>query len=80
MTVFAIEVVFIIVATIAKVKFKTVKMANIWGKIKMILQVIAVFLTLAGLLLNTPQFFTFGAWVFGLAIGFAIVSLFAQGI
>jgi CDP-diacylglycerol--glycerol-3-phosphate 3-phosphatidyltransferase len=78
--VLGIEIVFILAATIAKVKFKTVKMANIWGKIKMLLQVIAVFLTLAGLLLNTPQFFTFGAWVFGVAIGFAILSLFSQGI
>lgn len=80
MAVLGLEIVFIIVATVGKVKFKTTRMANIWGKIKMILQVIAVFVTLAGLLLHAPEFFTFGAWIFGLAIGFAIVSLFAHGI
>jgi len=78
--VLGIEIIFIIMATVAKVKFKTTKMANVWGKIKMILQVIAVFLTLAGLLLHVPQFFTVGAWVFGLAVGFAIISLFSHGI
>ncbi|MFB6225803.1 MAG: CDP-alcohol phosphatidyltransferase family protein [Candidatus Paceibacteria bacterium] len=80
MTVLGIEIIFIIIATIGKIKFKTTRMANIWGKMKMISQVIAVFLTLAGLLLHAPQFFTFGAWIFGLAIGFAIVSLFSHGI
>lgn len=80
MAVLGIEIVFIIIATVAKIKFKTTRMANIWGKMKMVLQVIAVFVTLAGLLLHAPQFFTFGAWIFGLAIGFAIVSLFSHGI
>lgn len=78
--VLGLEIVFIVVATVSNYAFKTVYMANLWGKIKMILQVIAVFLTLAGLLLNAPQFFVVGAWVFGAAIGFAIVSLFYQGI
>lgn len=78
--VLGIEIIFILAATIAKVKFKTVRMANVWGKIKMVLQVIAVFLTLAGLMLHLPQFFTFGAWIFGVAIGFAVISLFSQGV
>lgn len=78
--VLGLEIAFIASATVAKVQFDSVHMANLWGKIKMILQVIAVFLTLAGLLLNTPQFFVIGAWVFGAAIGFAVVSLFYQGI
>lgn len=75
-----IEIVFIVSAVVAKYSFKTVKGANLWGKIKMILQVIAVFLTLAGLLFEYPMFLSFAAWLFGLAIGFAIVSLFAHGI
>ncbi|MBP9695221.1 MAG: CDP-alcohol phosphatidyltransferase family protein [Candidatus Magasanikbacteria bacterium] len=79
-TVLALEIIFILSAFVAKYKFKTVKAANIWGKIKMILQVFAVFLTLAGLLLNFQYFFTLAAWLFGLAIGFAIVSLFAHGV
>ena len=78
--VLGLEIAFIASATVAKTRFNSVRMANLWGKIKMILQVIAVFLTLAGLLLNTPQFFVVGAWVFGAAIGFAVVSLFYQGI
>jgi phosphatidylglycerophosphate synthase len=79
-TVLALEIIFILSAFVAKYKFKTVKAANVWGKIKMILQVFAVFLTLAGLLLHFQYFFTLAAWLFGLAIGFAIVSLFAHGV
>lgn len=78
-TVLALEVVFIISAILAKVRFKTVRAANLWGKIKMILQVIAVFLTLLALLLDFPFLFTAAAWVFGLAIGFALLSLFRHG-
>jgi len=75
-----IEILFMASALVAKYKFKTVRMANVWGKIKMILQVIAVCLTLLALLLDFPHLITVGAWVFGLAIGFAVVSLFAHGI
>ena len=75
-----LEIVFIITALIASYKFKKVKMANGWGKIKMILQVFAVCLTLFALVWQIPYLLTAAAWVFGLAIGFAIVSLFAQGI
>lgn len=78
--VLVLEILFIITATVSNVVFHSVRMADLWGKIKMVLQVIAVFLTLAGLLLNAPQFFVVGAWVFGAAIGFAIVSLFSQGV
>lgn len=75
-----LELLFIIIATVGKVRFKTVHMANVWGKMKMLLQVCAVFATLAGLLLAIPQFFTIGFWLFGLAIGFALLSLFQHGI
>ncbi len=74
------EAIFIIFAFVAKYKFKTVRMANVWGKMKMLLQVLAVFLTLAALLSGNPILFTVAAWLFGLAIGFAVVSLFAHGI
>ncbi len=80
LTILAIEIIFIISALVAKIKFKTVHMANRWGKIKMILQVFAVFLTLLALLLNFPYLFTIAAWIFGLAIGFALLSLFFQGV
>lgn len=75
-----IEIIFILSALVSKYTFKTVRMANIWGKIKMVLQVSAVFATLLGLLLDFPLFFTAAAWLFGLAIGFAIVSLFSYGV
>ena len=75
-----LEIIFIILAVIAQVHLKIIRMANMWGKAKMILQVMAVFLTLSGLLLDVPYFFTAAAWVFGVAIGFAVVSLFAHGV
>ncbi|MBI4992659.1 MAG: CDP-alcohol phosphatidyltransferase family protein [Candidatus Magasanikbacteria bacterium] len=61
-------------------KLKNVRMANLWGKIKMFLQVVAVCLILLALVLNISYLFTAAAWIFGLAIGFAVVSLFAHGI
>ena len=75
-----IEIAIITSALVAKVMFKTVHAANLWGKIKMILQVLAVFLTLLALLLEFPLLLTAAAWIFGLAIGFAILSLFAHGV
>ncbi len=74
-----IEIIFIIGATIAKVKFKTVRMANLWGKIKMFFQVLAVFITLLALLLDFPVLLSVATWLFGLAIGFAVLSLFTHG-
>ncbi len=75
-----LEIIFIVTALVSSYKFKTVKMANLWGKTKMLLQVVAVFFTLIALLLEMPYFLTIAAWIFGLAIGFAIVSLFSHGI
>ena len=75
-----LEIAFIAGAVIAKVKFKTVRMANQWGKIKMIAQVVAVCLTLIALLLHFPLLLNVAAGIFGLAIGFAILSLFTQGL
>ena len=80
LSILGIEIIFILSALVARVKFRTVKMANNWGKIKMILQVIAVFATLSAILLDAPNLFTFAAWTFGIAIGFAVVSLFAHGL
>ena len=74
-----IEIVIIMTALVAQKKFKTVRAANIWGKIKMILQVLAVFLILLALMFDFPNLFTIAAGFFGLAIGFAILSLFMKG-
>lgn len=78
--VLGIEIIFIITALVAKIKFKTVRMANVWGKVKMVLQVIAVFLTLTAVLLDFPLLIWAAAWLFGIAIGFALLSLFKHGI
>jgi CDP-diacylglycerol---glycerol-3-phosphate 3-phosphatidyltransferase len=75
-----IEIIIILSALILKIKFKTVRMANLWGKIKMISQVIAVSLTMIALLLDFPFLLTVAAGIFGVAIGFAILSLFTHGI
>lgn len=76
----AIEIIIILVASLAKLKFKTVKGANRWGKIKMVLQVIAVCCTGLALVFETPYLFTIAAWLFGLSIGFALLSLFTLGL
>ena len=75
-----LEIAFILSALVAKAKFRTVRMANLWGKLKMILQVLAVFLTLMALLLDFPLLLHIAGWIFGFALGFAILSLFAQGV
>ncbi len=75
-----IEIIFVISALVYKHKFKKVKMANLWGKIKMVLQVVAIFLILLGLLLNYPVLLTIASGLFGLVIGFALVSLFTHGL
>lgn len=75
-----LEAVFIISALVIRLRFKTVKMANLWGKIKMICQCLATFLTILAILFEFPLLFSIAAWVFGLAIGFAILSLFRSGV
>ncbi len=75
-----IEIIFIMSALVAKARFATVRAANVWGKTKMILQVLAVFLTLTALLIGSPVLLTIASGIFGLAVGFALVSLFSFGI
>ncbi len=78
--VLGIEMLFIVTALVARIKFKTVRMANRWGKIKMFLQVLAMCAIMFGLVLDVPIFFAFATGILGLAIGFAIVSLFKHGL
>ncbi|MFH1427651.1 MAG: CDP-alcohol phosphatidyltransferase family protein [Patescibacteria group bacterium] len=54
--------------------------ANIWGKIKMNLQVLGVVILLFSIIFNVEQLFPFTAGVFYLAIAFAVVSLLTYGI
>ncbi len=78
--VLGIEMLFIVTALVARVKFKTVRMANRWGKIKMILQVLAMSAIMFGLVLDVPIFFSLASGILGLAIGFALLSLFKHGL
>jgi CDP-diacylglycerol---glycerol-3-phosphate 3-phosphatidyltransferase len=78
-TVLGLEILFIMLAFASNVKFKTVRAANRWGKIKMLLQVLAVFLILLALLLDFPVLLSFASMIFGIAIGFAVLSLFTKG-
>lgn len=78
--VLAIEVIFIVTAYVTRVKFKTVRMANRWGKIKMFLQVLAMCAIMFGLVLDVPIFFSLASGILGLAIGFALLSLFKHGL
>ncbi|OGH93824.1 MAG: hypothetical protein A2538_03055 [Candidatus Magasanikbacteria bacterium RIFOXYD2_FULL_41_14] len=80
MAILAVEIMFIIVAYISHHYFHITRMANVWGKIKMWLQVIATFLVLLALLLDFPLLFAVAFWLFGFALGFALVSLFTYGV
>jgi len=74
------EIIFIASAYISRVKFKTVRMANLWGKVKMLLQVLAVCSILIALVFENPIFLSAATVIFGLSLGFAILSLFKHGV
>lgn len=78
--VLGIEIAFIASAYVAQVKFKTVRMANRWGKMKMFLQVLAVCSILIALVFDNPIFLSAATGILGLSVGFALVSLFRHGI
>ncbi|HAO51971.1 TPA: hypothetical protein DCQ85_00710 [Candidatus Magasanikbacteria bacterium] len=78
--VLGMEIIFICMAYIYRVKFKTVRMANLWGKIKMFLQVLAICTVLIALVFENPFFLNIANLILGLSVGFALVSLFRHGI
>ncbi|OIO18657.1 MAG: hypothetical protein COY69_01935 [Candidatus Magasanikbacteria bacterium CG_4_10_14_0_8_um_filter_32_14] len=78
--VLGMEIVFIITAYIYRVKFKTVRMANLWGKMKMFLQVLAICSVLIALVFENQSFLNIANIILGLSVGFALVSLFRHGI
>jgi CDP-diacylglycerol--glycerol-3-phosphate 3-phosphatidyltransferase len=75
----AIEIVIIITGWIRK-KRGLVVQANIWGKIKMSLQVLGVVILLLSVIFNIEQMLPFAHGTFYLAIAFAVVSLLTYGI
>lgn len=77
--VIGVEIIFIVLATTRAITGH-VGQANVWGKIKMVLQVIAVCLILIGLTVSNPILFAIATWFFGAALIFAVISLFFHGI
>ena len=76
--VIVIELLFIGGAIAGHVHGHKARPANLWGKIKMLLQVVAVFLILLGLVYDYPAMIQLASFVFGGAIMFALMSLFSH--
>jgi CDP-diacylglycerol--glycerol-3-phosphate 3-phosphatidyltransferase len=74
-----IEFVIITVAWIRKVKGYKVE-ANIWGKIKMILQVTGVSILLLSIIFDWAALIPYASGTLYVAIAFAVVSLLSYGI
>ena len=75
----SIEIIFIIAACIKKRSGREVQ-ANIWGKIKMMLQVIGVAILLLAVVFDWANLLPLASKTLYLAIAFAIVSLLTHGI
>jgi CDP-diacylglycerol--glycerol-3-phosphate 3-phosphatidyltransferase len=73
------EGIFIVSAVVLKILGYTPQ-ANRWGKIKMLLQCIAVCVILLGLTLHSTVLFVVASWIFGAAVVCAIISLIFHGI
>lgn len=71
-----LEILIITIAFIRKHRGEVVQ-ANVWGKIKMVLQVFGVVFLLLAIVFNVESFLPFSTGVFYLAIAFGIVSLFS---
>lgn len=72
--------IFIVSAALYKKRRGGKVQANVWGKVKMILQVIGVVVLLFSLLLNVEALMPASRGAFYLAIAFGIVSLFTYGL
>lgn len=75
-----LEVVIILAALIKKTNGDQHVQSNIWGKIKMNLQVLGVVILLLSIIFNVEQLMAVSQGTFYLAIAFAIMSLFTYGI
>ena len=75
----SIEIIFIIAACIRKKSGREVQ-ANIWGKIKMMLQVVGVAILLLAVVFDLANLLPLASKTLYLAIAFAIVSLLTHGI
>lgn len=75
----SVDLSFIVAAWWWKLEKLEIK-ANMWGKVKMLLQVVGILVLLFGIIFHTPFIFIISAWFFYFAILFAIASLITQGI
>jgi len=74
-----LEITIVLVAWKRKEKGAEIQ-ANIWGKVKMCLQVLGVSILLISIVFNWAELLPFASGVLYLAIAFAIVSLLSYGI
>ncbi len=74
-----LEIAIISVAWVRKRRGAVIQ-ANVWGKIKMLLQVLGVVILLLALVFSISQFLPFASGALYLAIAFAVVSLLSYGI
>jgi len=74
-----LEMLLIATAFVRKQRGKIVQ-ANVWGKIKMALQVFGVVVLLLSVVFDVESFLPFSTGVLYLAVAFGIVSLFSYGI
>ncbi|MEA1963491.1 MAG: CDP-alcohol phosphatidyltransferase family protein [Patescibacteria group bacterium] len=75
----SIEIIFIIAACVRKRSGREVH-ANIWGKIKMMLQVVGVAILLLAVVFDLASLLPLASKTLYLAIAFAIVSLLTHGV
>jgi CDP-diacylglycerol--glycerol-3-phosphate 3-phosphatidyltransferase len=78
MVIISLEAIIIIAAWWQKHNQHTVE-ANVWGKIKMLLQVAGTAFLLLAIVFNIEALLPFGTGAFYLAIAFAVVSLLTHG-
>jgi len=78
MIIISLEAIIIIAAWWQKHNRQSVE-ANVWGKIKMLLQVAGTAFLLLAIVFNIEALLPFGAGAFYLAIAFAVVSLLTHG-
>lgn len=70
----------IITSAWVRIRMGKIVQANVWGKIKMILQVCGVVILLIAIIFNWEALTPFASGTLYLAIVFAIISLFTYGI
>lgn len=76
----SLEVFIVAGAIYEKSKGTQVPRSNIWGKVKMLLQVAGVMILLLSIIFDLQSFFSLSLGLLYLAVGFGVMSLFTYGI